>query len=314
MNEQEHRTPPESFLLLKFGRRVYTKDGVEGSFDFDGSAADALTAEFNSRSRDLVIDFEHSTLSGNEAPAAGWIDRLEKTSKGLCAHVKYWTDKAKKYLSKGEYRYFSPTLLFTQGGRKPAALHSVALTNHPALHGVDALVANDTQLNPSDLSDKSDKNRKDTTMDQELQDAIRKVLGDTALALTDADGEKNVAAKLSALADELPVLREKAAKCDELQAARTEAEKLSLFDRGLKRRAFCNAQKAALMKLPLEDLREFEKNTPDNAALPLPLPKPEKQGSAYALTPEEKKIAAKMCLTNEQFAEIKKQYCSKENE
>jgi len=304
MNEQEHRTPPESFLLLKFGRRIYTKDGVEGSFDFDASAADALTAEFNSRSRDLVIDFEHSTLSGNEAPAAGWIDRLEKTAEGLTAHVKYWTDKAKEYLTQGEYRYFSPTLLFEHGGKTPAALHSVALTNHPALHGVDALVANDNQP----------KTRKDTTMDQELQDAIRKVLGDTALALTDADGEKAVAAKLSALADELPVLREKAAKCDELQAARTEAEKLSLFDRGLKRRAFCNAQKAALMKLPLEDLREFEKNTPDNAALPLPLPKPEKQGSAYALTPEEKKIASKMCLTNEQFAEIKKQYCSKENE
>ena len=298
------RTPPETFLLLKFGRSVYTKDGKEGGFDFDAPAADALIAEFNSRSRDLVIDFEHSTLSGNEAPAAGWIDRLEKTAEGLTAHVKYWTDKAKEYLTQGEYRYFSPTLLFEHGGKTPAALHSVALTNHPALHGVDALVANDNQP----------KTRKDTTMDQELQDAIRKVLGDTALALTDADGEKAVAAKLSALADELPVLREKAAKCDELQAARTEAEKLSLFDRGLKRRAFCNAQKAALMKLSLEDLREFEKNTPDNAALPLPLPKPEKQGSAYALTPEEKKIAAKMCLTNEQFAEIKKQYSDKENE
>ena len=298
------RTPPETFLLLKFGRSVYTKDGKEGGFDFDAPAADALIAEFNSRSRDLVIDFEHSTLSGNEAPAAGWIDRLEKTAEGLAAHVKYWTDKAKEYLTQGEYRYFSPTLLFEHGGKTPAALHSVALTNHPALHGVDALVANDNQP----------KTRKDTTMDQELQDAIRKVLGDTALALTDADGEKAVAAKLSALADELPVLREKAAKCDELQAARTEAEKLSLFDRGLKRRAFCNAQKAALMKLSLEDLRDFEKNTPDNAALPLPLPKPEKQGSAYALTPEEKKIAAKMCLTNEQFAEIKKQYSDKENE
>ncbi len=61
------RTPPETFLLLKFGRSVYTKDGKEGGFDFDAPAADALIAEFNSRSRDLVIDFEHSTLSGNEA-------------------------------------------------------------------------------------------------------------------------------------------------------------------------------------------------------------------------------------------------------
>ena len=300
------RTPPETFLLLKFGRSVYTKDGKEGGFDFDAPAADALIAEFNSRSRDLVIDFEHSTLSGNEAPAAGWIDRLEKTAEGLAAHVKYWTDKAKEYLTQGEYRYFSPTLLFEHGGKTPAALHSVALTNHPALHGVDALVANDNQP----------KTRKDTTMDQELQDAIRKVLGDTALALTDADGEKAVAAKLSALADELPVLREKAAKCDELQSAEIEAKKLALFDRGLKRKAFCNAQKESLMKLPLEDLEEFEKNTPDNAAFPPQMPKPEEdpEKAAAALTDEEKQIAAKMGLTDEQFAEIKKHCQNQENE
>ena len=300
------RTPPETFLLLKFGRSVYTNDGKEGGFDFDGPAADALIAEFNSRSRDLVIDFEHSTLSGNEAPAAGWIDRLEKTAEGLAAHVKYWTDKAKEYLTQGEYRYFSPTLLFEHGGKTPAALHSVALTNHPALHGVDALVANDNQP----------KTRKDTTMDQELQDAIRKVLGDTALALTDADGEKAVAAKLSALADELPGLRQKAAKCDELQSAEIEAKKLALFDRGLKRKAFCNAQKESLMKLPLEDLEEFEKNTPDNAAFPAQMPKPEEdpEKAAAALTDEEKQIAAKMGLTDEQFAEIKKHCQNQENE
>ena len=130
MNDNE-RTAPESFLLLKFGANVYTKDGKEDSFRFDDASADALIAEFNSRSRDLVIDFEHSTLTGNEAPAAGWIDRLEKTAEGLCAHVKYWTDKARDYLTKGEYRYFSPTLLFGRGGKSPDALHSVALTNHP---------------------------------------------------------------------------------------------------------------------------------------------------------------------------------------
>ena len=313
------RTPPESFLLLKFGANVYTKDGKEDSFRFDNASADALIAEFNSRSRDLVIDFEHSTLTGNEAPAAGWIDRLEKTAEGLCAHVKYWTDKARDYLIKGEYRYFSPTLLFGRGGKSPDALHSVALTNHPALHGVDALVANDTQLNPSDLSDRSDLSdtkRKETTMNQELQDALRKVLGETTLPLNDAGSEKAVAAKLSALADELPALREKAAKCEELQAAETERRKLELFDRGLKRKAFCNAQKPTLLKLPLEDLEELEKNTPDNAALParMPKPGPDQEKAAAALTDEEKQIAAKMGLTDEQFAEIKKHCQNQENE
>ena len=145
-------------------------------------------------------------------------------------------------------------------------------------------------------------------MDQELKDALRKVLGGQELALDDGDGEKVAAAKLSALADELPGLRGKAAKCDELLAAETETKKLALFDRGLKRGAFCNAQKATLLKLSLEDLEEHEKNTPDNAALPPPLPKPEdgtKENPA-ALSGEEKRIAAKMGLTDEQFAEIKK--------
>jgi len=297
------RTPPESFQLLKFGANVYTKDGKEDSFRFDDASADALIAEFNSRSRDLVIDFEHSTLSGNEAPAAGWIDRLEKNAEGLCAHVKYWTDKAKEYLNKGEYRYFSPTLLFGRGGKSPDALHSVALTNHPALHGVDALVAND--INPPEPSGQT---RKDSAMNQELQDALCKLLGESALALHDAGDEKALGARISALADELPRLRAKAAKCEALEAAETERRKLELFDRGLKRKAFCNAQKKALMKLPLEDLETLEKNSPDHAALPPPLPKPAEAGQAPAavLSPDEKKIAEKMGLTGEQFAEIKK--------
>ena len=147
-------------------------------------------------------------------------------------------------------------------------------------------------------------------MNQELQDALRKVLGGTALPLNDAGSEKLVAEKLSALADELPVLRAKAAKCEELEAAETERRKLELFDRGLKRKAFCNAQKEALMKLPLEDLEVLEKNSPDHAVLPPPLPRPAGDGRKpqEVLSPDEKKIAEKMGLSDEQFAEIRK-YC-----
>ena len=311
MDNQEKRTVPQNFRLLKFGANVYTKDGKEDSFRFDNASADALIAEFNSRSRDLVIDFEHSSLSGAEAPAAGWIDRLEKNTEGLCAHVKYWTDKAKEYLTKGEYRYFSPTLLFGRGGKSPAALHSVALTNHPALHGVDALVAND--INPPDRSGQT---RKDSAMNQELKDALRKLLGESALALHDADDEKALGARISALADELPGLRANAAKCEKLEAAETERRKLELFDRGLKRKAFCNAQKEALMKLPLKDLETLEKNSPDHATLPPPLPQPAGDGRKpqAVLSPEEKKIAAKMGLSDEQFAETRKNCESKEAE
>lgn len=135
------RMPPETMELIRYGRNNFTIDGKSGSFDFSEEDADHVIAEFQDRRRDLVIDFEHQTLSGGEAPAAGWIDKLEKGTNGLTAHIKYWTDAAAEYLRKGEYRYFSPTLLFSD--HEVNALHSVALTNHPALHKLDALVAGD---------------------------------------------------------------------------------------------------------------------------------------------------------------------------
>ena len=67
--------------------------------------------------------------------AAGWIDRLEKNAEGLCAHVKYWTDKAKEYLggagvvpngsrdddSLGEFGYAAGSgWMYSRNGKKPA--------------------------------------------------------------------------------------------------------------------------------------------------------------------------------------------------
>ncbi|MBR2365172.1 MAG: hypothetical protein IKA79_08210, partial [Lentisphaeria bacterium] len=74
---------------------------------------------------------------------AGWIKELAKTADGLLAIVKYWTKEAESLILNGQYRYFSPTLCFSPDGSKVIALHSVALTNHPALHGIAPLAAND---------------------------------------------------------------------------------------------------------------------------------------------------------------------------
>ncbi len=302
MSETE-RPLPQNFLLVKYGRNTYTKDGESQTFDFSPEDADAVIAEFSGRGRDLVIDYEHSTLSGNEAPAAGWIDRLEKGEDGLVAHVKYWTERGEEYLESGEYRYFSPTLMMENG--KVKALHSVALTNHPALHSVAALVASD--INPPDNGAK----RKDHSMTK-TEKALQRLLGETTLALNDG-ADDAIASKLEALADELPDLREAKKERDELIAAADLAKKDAAFERGSARGAFCNAQKSTLMKLSLADLKELEKATPDNAAVPTsPLPKPGEAAPEKALTDDEKKIAAAMNLTDEEFAKIKKQIQEKE--
>ena len=145
---------PAEFLLLPYGEIHYTRNGENGSFQFPEAAADTVIADFEARGKDLVIDYEHQSLGGCKAPAAGWIDRLFKTEQGLHAHVKYWTAEAAEYLAKGEYRYFSPTLYFDEAGNNVCSIHSVALTNHPALHHIPALAANDIEsLMPLVLKD-----------------------------------------------------------------------------------------------------------------------------------------------------------------
>ncbi len=64
--EQEiQRPPPGEFLIVKFGKNTFTKDGIKGDFEFTANDADAVISEFENRKRDLVIDYEHQTLSGS---------------------------------------------------------------------------------------------------------------------------------------------------------------------------------------------------------------------------------------------------------
>jgi len=152
------RVPPKDFLLVKYGKNNFTKDGQRGEFDFTPADADAVLADFAVRAKEGVIDYEHQTLSGNKAPAAGWISKLEKTADGLKAVLNYWTDEATGYLKAGAYRFFSPVFIFSRTGKSVASLHSVALTNHPALHGIPALVADDLAGN-EELDDNNINNK-----------------------------------------------------------------------------------------------------------------------------------------------------------
>jgi phage I-like protein len=151
VNESGLMQAPEQILILKFGKNRYTQDGNTGEFDFDESDADNIINEFETRGRDLLVDYEHANLiKGKEAPAAGWISKLLKTRDGLLACIKNWTDKAKAYVEAGEYKYQSPVLGFNDK-KRPILLHSLGLTNHPALHGPIPLFAGtDSSILPLD--------------------------------------------------------------------------------------------------------------------------------------------------------------------
>jgi len=125
----------------------------KGAFLLSGKAAESVVADFKKRGSDMVIDYEHQSLTGEEAPAAGWIKELfyhppssplakgEKEG-GVWAKVE-WTARAEEYLRNREYRYLSPVFLRDNSDGTVQRLVNAALTNTPAIGGMVPLVMKD---------------------------------------------------------------------------------------------------------------------------------------------------------------------------
>ena len=136
---------PTEIKILPLGR-VHSQ---KGDFNVDEESFELIRKQFKDRKLDLVIDYEHQTLSDVQAPAGGWIKDLYKGEDAIIAKVE-WTPKAAEYLKNKEYRYLSPVVLVRKRDQKATAIHSVALTNTPAIDGMFALV---NSLDIEDISE-----------------------------------------------------------------------------------------------------------------------------------------------------------------
>ena len=133
--EMEVGGAPEVISVLPLGHVKSAK----GEFDVDGESFSAMKAQIAQRGVDLVVDYEHQTLTGEQAPAAGWVKELFLDDGQIKARVE-WTDRAKAYLSNREYRYLSPVITVRKADNKAMGLHSIALTNTPAIEHMEAIV------------------------------------------------------------------------------------------------------------------------------------------------------------------------------
>ena len=79
---------PETISVLPLGHVVSSK----GEFDVDEESYKAMKAQIAKRGVDLVVDYEHQTLKGVEAPAAGWVKEL-KLEDGQIKAVVEWTPR-----------------------------------------------------------------------------------------------------------------------------------------------------------------------------------------------------------------------------
>ncbi|SFM67282.1 Mu-like prophage I protein [Nitrosomonas nitrosa] len=125
----------------------------------DAALAAQIIAEFEARANRTVVDYEHQTLlaaqNGQPAPAAGWFGKLAWRESGLYAVDVEWTERATQMIEGGEYRYISPVFTYDKKTGKVKRLLHAALTNNPALDGMDAVAAsqffNQEKLNMDQL-------------------------------------------------------------------------------------------------------------------------------------------------------------------
>jgi phage I-like protein len=232
-----------------------------GPWYLDDTAAAALIQRAQSRKNDIVFDYEHQTLkaakNGQPAPAAGWGKAAALSwvpGKGLMLSNPDWTPRASEYIKNKEYKYISPVFTYDpKTGRVLDLLH-VALTNSPAIDGMDDLLAAASLL--------PQPQQEDASMNEETLKLLRQMFGlsadadesavtaaltaanqqvtnmATTLALEDATGF----AALSAIGDALTGLKKTADDAEEAIAAAS----IATPDSALKVINDLNGQVAAL--------------------------------------------------------------------
>ena len=140
------------FPLGSFAARDGRPGNIKGvtvtTWRLTADDAQALIKRWHQRQTRTVVDYEHQThlsdKNGQPAPAAGWIAGLELTAEGLFAQVE-WTDRARASIRAKEYQYISPVFAWDKATGAVLDLVSVALTNHPALDGMQPAQAKTTE-------------------------------------------------------------------------------------------------------------------------------------------------------------------------
>jgi phage I-like protein len=111
-----------------------------GPWRLNTAAAKQLIAAVAVRKNDILVDYEHQSLSasqsGHKAPAAAWLktDSLVwRDGEGLFAIKPDWKAAAATLINADEYRYLSPVFIYNETTGEPENIISVALTNTPAI-------------------------------------------------------------------------------------------------------------------------------------------------------------------------------------
>ena len=240
---------PSGEFAARDGRPATLKDCKIAAWRLTPEDARALVARWRERRTPVVVDYEHQThnsaQNGQPAPAAGWITDLSAETDGLYAAVE-WTPRAREYIRAGEYRFISPTFAFDRKSGAVLDLLSAALTNYPALDGMQPAQAKRAPAGTGEGD----------AMNEIMLAHLRTVLGLAA----DAD-EAACAAALAEAAKGGSIAAQLKTRDDALAALRNAAPDPALYAPVALLKA--EQERSAALSAELEKLKTEAKSNPD---------------------------------------------------
>lgn len=299
---EAHLLPAGTFRAID-GR----PDDCDG-WQLNAAIAGQVIARAAAQKTDILIDFEHQSLrakdNGQRVEAAGWIPRtLEwREGKGLFATQIAWVGDTAQLIEKKQYRYISAVFAYYEKTGEVLEIISVALTNTPALDGLDALA--DLARKHSVLLTKEDADMADKEALAALT-AEREGLKTQMAALTaERDGLKTQNAALTAERDTLKTKVEAADKeKTEAALASEKAKHAELLQAALTDGRLVPAQKPWAEKQTLVALTEYL-----DATKPLSITQTQaggKDGGGNGLNQEEVAMCSRMGVSPEDFLKTK---------
>jgi len=271
----------------------------------DAAIAAQVIARMAELKNDTLIDYEHQSLrsewNGQPVIAAGWFHEMEwREGKGLYAVGIGWTANAKTRILAKEYRYISAVFFYYERTGEVMEIVSVALTNTPALDGLDsldmaALSKRFDLLKPTKENDMATEKEQLAALAVERDGLSNKV----ASLTVERDG---LSTQVAALTTERDTLKTRVEALDQEKATaaltkETEDHK-ALLKVALTEGLLAPAQKTWAEKQPLASLTEYlaTKN-------PLALLTKQVDGkqSVAALTAEQAAMAKKMGVSEEDY-------------
>ena len=308
---------PKPFRLFRVGENILTQNGRELKLTLSAEDLTSIAEYCRTKGEKIPIDSRHALflaaeragLSESEAlksipsavSALGFAS-LEMRDDGLYATQIELLPLAAELFKQGALRYYSPVIRGLDG-KSPLRVTSIAMDNVPALNNLEMIAAVQTKTPGTGKQEEVNMTRTEI--------ALRNLLGDSALALSDSTDE-TVAVKIEALAAELPELRRKAGEADKLALAAEQEQKRQIIDRAISENRATNAEREGLMKLDVAWLSAELPKRAQNAVPTAPLPEGKKgDDETEALSAEEKAFAEKMGLSAEEFLKSKKECTQK---